>query len=205
MGRTIHGHKILDCIKWRKQREQKPAFVLGFFLLLDVWYSVFWGLFFFFLFFFFLFLVFQDRVSLYGCPGTHFVDQAGLELRNLPASASWMLGLKACFLGLFFYISRYVFKTKLKKFKKIILKGLKNPIWWNGITRLSPLFFSTFRYEITRPQQSHRHLHIEMKTCTHIHTCIHTHIQFHKTHNTHWVWWCTPLIPALGRQRQADF
>jgi hypothetical protein len=31
-----------------------------------------------------------------GCPGTHFVDQAGLELRNLPASASWVLGLKAC-------------------------------------------------------------------------------------------------------------
>jgi hypothetical protein len=20
-----------------------------------------------------------------------------------------------------------------------------------------------------------------------------------------WVWWCTPLIPALGRHRQADF
>jgi hypothetical protein len=35
-------------------------------------------------------LVFRDRVSLYspGCPGTHSVDQAGLELRNLPASAS---------------------------------------------------------------------------------------------------------------------
>jgi hypothetical protein len=33
---------------------------------------------------------FPDRVSLCspGCPGTHFVDQAGLELRNLPASAS---------------------------------------------------------------------------------------------------------------------
>jgi hypothetical protein len=43
-------------------------------------------------------LVFQDRVSLYspGCPGTHFVDQAGLELRNPPASASRELGLKAC-------------------------------------------------------------------------------------------------------------
>jgi hypothetical protein len=40
--------------------------------------------------FVFLFFVFQDRVSLYspGCPGTHSVDQAGLELRNLPASAS---------------------------------------------------------------------------------------------------------------------
>jgi hypothetical protein len=41
---------------------------------------------------------FQDRVSLYspGCPGTHSVDQEGLELRNLPASASQVLGLKAC-------------------------------------------------------------------------------------------------------------
>jgi hypothetical protein len=41
---------------------------------------------------------FQDRVSLGspGCPRTHFVDQAGLKLRNLPASASQVLGLKAC-------------------------------------------------------------------------------------------------------------
>jgi hypothetical protein len=31
-----------------------------------------------------------------GCPGTHFVDQAGLELRNPPASASQVLGLKVC-------------------------------------------------------------------------------------------------------------
>jgi hypothetical protein len=43
-------------------------------------------------------LVFRDRVSLCspGCPGTHFIDQAGLELRNPPASASGVLGLKAC-------------------------------------------------------------------------------------------------------------
>jgi hypothetical protein len=34
-------------------------------------------------------------VALPGCPGTHSVDQAGLEFRNLPASASRMLGLKA--------------------------------------------------------------------------------------------------------------
>jgi hypothetical protein len=48
--------------------------------------------------FWFCFLLFRDRVSLYnsGCPGTHLVDQAGLELRNLPASASRVLGLKAC-------------------------------------------------------------------------------------------------------------
>jgi hypothetical protein len=43
-------------------------------------------------------LVFRDRVSLYspGCSGTHFVDQAGLELRNPPASDSQILGLKVC-------------------------------------------------------------------------------------------------------------
>jgi hypothetical protein len=35
-------------------------------------------------------LFFRDRVSLCspGCLGTHSVDQAGLELRNWPASAS---------------------------------------------------------------------------------------------------------------------
>jgi hypothetical protein len=39
----------------------------------------------------------RDRVSLCspGCPGTHSVDQAGLELRNPPAAASRVLGLKA--------------------------------------------------------------------------------------------------------------
>jgi hypothetical protein len=54
-------------------------------------------LFFWFFFFFFFFLVFRDRVSLCspGCPGTHFVDQAGLKLRDPPVSASHMLELKA--------------------------------------------------------------------------------------------------------------
>jgi hypothetical protein len=54
---------------------------------------------------------FQDRVSLYspGCPATHSADQIGLKLRNLPASASRVLGLKACittpglFVCLFFF------------------------------------------------------------------------------------------------------
>jgi hypothetical protein len=59
----------------------------------------FWGLLLLLLFWFGLglFFFFFDRVSLYspGCPETHSVDQAGLELRNLPASASQVLGLKA--------------------------------------------------------------------------------------------------------------
>jgi hypothetical protein len=61
--------------------------------------SFFFFFFFNFLTFFCLFgLVFRDRVPLCspGCPGTHSVDQAGLELRNPPVSASQVLGLKAC-------------------------------------------------------------------------------------------------------------
>jgi hypothetical protein len=50
-----------------------------------------------FLSFYFIF-DFQNRVSLCssGCPGTQSVDQVGLKLRNPPASASQVLGLKAC-------------------------------------------------------------------------------------------------------------
>jgi hypothetical protein len=46
---------------------------------------------------FFGFGFFGDRVSLCspGCLGTHSVDQAGLELRDLTASASQVLKLKA--------------------------------------------------------------------------------------------------------------
>jgi hypothetical protein len=52
------------------------------------------------LFGFVVVVVFRDRISLYSpdCPGTHSVDQAGLELRNPPASASQVLGIKIkCF------------------------------------------------------------------------------------------------------------
>ena len=50
-----------------------------------------------FFFFFFFFFFFRDRVSLFspGCPGTHSADQVGLKLRDLPVSASPLLGLKA--------------------------------------------------------------------------------------------------------------
>jgi hypothetical protein len=61
-------------------------------------HNVFFGEDFIYFLFVCLFVCFRDKVSLdsHGCPGTHSVDQAGLKLRNSPASASQMLGLKAC-------------------------------------------------------------------------------------------------------------
>jgi hypothetical protein len=58
---------------------QPPTFILFYFIYL---FFCFLGV--------FLVFFFQDRVSLCssGCPGTHSVDQAGLELRDPPASAS---------------------------------------------------------------------------------------------------------------------
>jgi hypothetical protein len=46
----------------------------------------------------YLFLFFEMGVSLCGpgYPGTHAVDKADLKFRNLPASASQVLGLKVC-------------------------------------------------------------------------------------------------------------
>jgi hypothetical protein len=66
-----------------------------------------------FLFFVFCLFVFQDRVSLCspGYPGTHSVDQAGPEIRNPPASASQVLGLKACATTAWL-ASLFIFKTE---------------------------------------------------------------------------------------------
>jgi hypothetical protein len=46
----------------------------------------------------FYFIYFWDRVSLcsHDCPRAHSVDQAGLNLRDLTAFASGLLGLKVC-------------------------------------------------------------------------------------------------------------
>jgi hypothetical protein len=62
-------------------------------------YSLFILTFFQFIYLFIYWLVgwfFETGLCSPVCPGTHSVDQADLELRNLPASASQVLGLKAC-------------------------------------------------------------------------------------------------------------
>jgi hypothetical protein len=50
----------------------------------------------------------RQALSMYvafDCPGTHSVDQVGLKLRDLPATASQVLGLKACATWLIFAFS----------------------------------------------------------------------------------------------------
>jgi hypothetical protein len=77
-------------------------------------------------------LVFPDRVSLCspGCPGTHSVDQAGLKFRNPPASASRVLGLKAC----------TTTAQLLSLFKYFKFSYLKNPLMHSHIA----LFYMVF-------------------------------------------------------------
>jgi hypothetical protein len=81
-------------------------------------------------FFVVIVLVFQDRVSLCspGCPGTHSVDQAGLELRNLPASASQVLGLQTCATTAQPYLSKFLIH-ELPSHQWQIEKNLNWLIW----------------------------------------------------------------------------
>jgi hypothetical protein len=69
------GHRAIARLHIKKKKKQ-ALFCFDFFVCLFCFY--------------FGFLAFQDRVSLCSpdYPGTHSVDQAGLELRYLPASAS---------------------------------------------------------------------------------------------------------------------
>jgi hypothetical protein len=96
ISETKEKEKLLLRKIYRRQKIRVflRSYWFGFFVGL-VWFGLVW---FDLVWFGLVFLVFRDRVSLYspGCPGTHFVDQAALELRNLPASASQVLGLKVC-------------------------------------------------------------------------------------------------------------
>jgi hypothetical protein len=78
-----------------------------------------------------LFLVFWDRVSScsLGCPGTHSVDWAGLELRDLPASASQVLGLISLFLkaeSLNLNFSHPIDIQKKKSTSILLRRGVQN-------------------------------------------------------------------------------
>ncbi|GAB1299382.1 ATPase family AAA domain-containing protein 2 [Apodemus speciosus] len=69
------------------------------------------------------------RVSLYspGCPGTHSVDQAGLELRNPPASASRVQELFTHDYGEIFNVQLPNEEERTKFFEDLILKQAAKP------------------------------------------------------------------------------
>jgi hypothetical protein len=87
---------------------------------------------------FILFIYFWDRVSLNspGCPGTHFVDQAGLELRNPPASASQVLGLKVCTTTVrlpFYFKARSLPEPGAHRLSYLQGLSLSSQCWWCGV------------------------------------------------------------------------
>ena len=72
----------------------------------------------------FLFLIFSRQGFSVGpgCPGTHSVDQAGIELRNPPASASQVLGLKACATTPGYIVFLYLlFQIRLKQIVELAI------------------------------------------------------------------------------------
>jgi hypothetical protein len=69
-----------------------------------------------------------------GSPGTHSVDQAGLELRNLPASASQVLGLKVCATTVWLPGVFLINLLQLNYYSKILLRCLNR--YWIMCTRV---------------------------------------------------------------------
>jgi hypothetical protein len=81
-SQNSQGYTEKSCLKKtrKKKRVERISLVVVYFVYKRTYVVTF----------FVCFCFFQDRVSLCspGCPGTHSIDQAGLKLRNPPASAS---------------------------------------------------------------------------------------------------------------------
>jgi hypothetical protein len=82
----------------------------------------------------FLFLFFKSffffssfsRQGFYGYPGTHSVVQAGLEFRNLPASASQVLVLKACTATAWFVSLKLILNCIIYPSVDSVIQNLRN-------------------------------------------------------------------------------
>ena len=93
-----------------------------------------WNVLFCFVLFCFVFFLRQGFLCSPGCPVTHSVEQAGLQLRNPHASASWVLGLKvrATTTGLIFL---FILLNILKLIVQYIFQFFMKICLWNWITR----------------------------------------------------------------------
>jgi hypothetical protein len=90
-----------------------------------------------------------SRVSLCspGCPGTHSVDQAGLELRNPPASASQVLGSKVCAITARPLLQHLrdmpYYNATVTDVTLLLMNGNLTSVHYTTLTLLSHVFLST--------------------------------------------------------------
>jgi hypothetical protein len=101
-------------------------------------------------------LSFQDRVSLCssGCPGTHSIDQAGLELRNPPASGDLRLLKPHNFFA--FFLSLILFVCLFLLFYLFTFQMLfPFPVPLHKLPQLFPLPFASKRVLPHQPIHSH--------------------------------------------------
>jgi hypothetical protein len=81
---------------WTRSKGNQEKHFIFYFYVLFIYLSIYLFIYLFIhLFIYFRFLR-QGSLCSLGFPGTNSVDQAGLELRNPPVSASQVLGLKVC-------------------------------------------------------------------------------------------------------------
>jgi hypothetical protein len=99
-------------------------------------------------YFFFLFLFFggeggQGFLCSSDCPGAHSLNQAGLELRNPPASASQVLGLKVCTARLILII--FLFLNRNQNSQYINFSKLQRNTTWIHLSQvICQLSFPTY-------------------------------------------------------------
>jgi hypothetical protein len=110
-------------------------------------------------------LFFRDRVSLYSptCPGTHFVDQASLELRNPPASASRVLGVKACATtpgvhNMLLVFRLFIFFTKVTQLPRIVCVCMCVCVFNNSILCVWVFYLHCMSARMSSPGTTYRQL-----------------------------------------------
>jgi hypothetical protein len=178
--------------------------------------------------------VIAGRVSLCspGCPIAHSVNQAGLKLRDLPASAFQVLELKVSTTTTR-QDFRALLNVELRKIDKIKTKNLSHSVgylfvWltvsfalWKLLSfmrsHLLIVDFSACAIGVLFRRLSHVQMHLKLLPPSFLSRSLYQVLccylrstwtwDLHRIINTYLnrAWWRTPLIPALRRQRQADF